>query len=458
MVVLISTASRVQTNGHLNAFRPIYYLGCKVSLTSAIRDAINEVDPSGGRMVDLFAGTGVVASAMAVSRDVTTVDVQEYSRVICSAILRPPSLSDQDINKLSTEVAEGQFTSRLLWCIAPLAEHEHRCMINANNGEIDGLIELLEAPSLVLIEEFGFIGEGSALGKATCEVIKRMQMEGLWNASETTVTRNFGGVYFSYQQAALLDAALNVAARSDEDIKDGLTAVAISTASSLVNTVGKQFAQPIQPRSKSGEIKSSLVKTVQRDRTIEMLGSYQSWLQKYVNLTPAVGASRTLRQDYFDALTTHGKDFSVVYADPPYTRDHYSRFYHVLETMCLRDNPQISRVKKRGETTFSRGIYREDRHQSPFCIRSEAPSAFDSLFKAASGHELPLVLSYSPHEAGDGTHPRVVSMAQVVDLANAYYKRVEISVVEGMSHNKLNHNDLKLAKREHAEILLKCFC
>lgn len=458
MVVLISTASRVQTNGQLNAFRPIYYLGCKLSLTSAIRDAINEVDQSGGRMVDLFAGTGVVASAMGVTRSVTTVDVQEYSRVICSAVLRPPRLSEPDTRRFSIEVAEGQFISRLFWCIAPLTEHEHECMVKAANGEINELIELLEAPTLVLIEEFGFFGSDSRLGDATREVIRRMQMEGLWSAPETTVTRNFGGVYFSYRQAAMLDAALNVAACSDEAIRDMLTAVAISTASSLVNTVGKQFAQPIQPRAKSGEIKSNLVKTVQCDRSIEMLGNYQSWLQKYAKLIPAVGASTMLREDYLDALTTHGKDFSVVYADPPYTRDHYSRFYHVLETMCLRDNPQISRVKKKGETTFSRGIYRENRHQSPFCIRSEAPGAFDSLFRAAKSHGLPLVLSYSPHEAGDGTHPRVVSMAQVVDLANSHYKRVEISVVEGMSHNKLNHNDLKLVKREHAEILLKCFC
>ncbi|ATQ74109.1 hypothetical protein CR152_05955 [Massilia violaceinigra] len=458
MVVLISTASKVQANGQLNAFRPIYYLGCKVSLTSAIRAAIDEVDPSGGRMVDLFAGTGVVASAMGASRDVTTVDVQEYSRVICSAVLRPPRLSAADTRRLSTDVAEGQFTTRLLWCLAPLMEHEHKSLIRAVQGDVDGLIELLEAPSLVLTEEFGFLDADSPLTEATSEVIRRMRAEGLWNAPETTVARNFGGVYFSYQQAALLDAALNVAARSGDDVKDALTAVAISTASTLVNTVGKQFAQPIQPRSKSGDIKAGLVKTVQRDRSIDMSASYKSWLQKYADLTPAAGAATMLRDDYLDALTAHGKDFSVVYADPPYTRDHYSRFYHVLETMCLRDNPQISRVKKKGETTFSRGIYREERHQSPFCIRSEAPRAFDLLFGAARAHDLPLVLSYSPHEAGDGTHPRVVSMAQVIDLANAHYKRVEISVVEGMSHNKLNHNNLNLAKREHAEILLKCFC
>ena len=35
----------------------------------------------------------------------------------------------------------------------------------------------------------------------------------------------------------------------------------------------------------------------------------------------------------------------IVYADPPYTRDHYSRFYHVLETISLFDSPIVSKTK-----------------------------------------------------------------------------------------------------------------
>jgi adenine-specific DNA methylase len=147
----------------------------------------------------------------------------------------------------------------------------------------------------------------------------------------------------------------------------------------------------------------------------------------------------------------------VLYADPPYTRDHYSRFYHVLETMCLRDDPPISRVTKGGSRAVSRGSYREDRHQSPFCIRSAAPAAFEALFAAARRRDLPLALSYSPHEAGDGTHPRVVSSIQIIEIARSYYERVECMVIDGAAHNKLNRGDLKLKTREHAEILVKCF-
>jgi serine protease Do len=96
---------------------------------------------------------------------------------------------------------------------------------------------------------------------------------------------------------------------------------------------------------------------------------------------------------------------SVVYADPPYTRDHYSRFYHVLETMARGDDPQVSLVRSGGRTSLSRGIYRRDRHQSPFCIRSEVAGAFTTLFRSTRVRDLPLSLSYSPSPNGTPSRP-----------------------------------------------------
>ena len=66
----------------------------------------------------------------------------------------------------------------------------------------------------------------------------------------------------------------------------------------------------------------------------------------------------------------------TVYADPPYTRDHYSRFLP-----CVGDNhtegfPELSTTNIRGDKHISNGIYRKERHQSPFCIKSKAPDAF----------------------------------------------------------------------------------
>lgn len=455
---MTSIDSRAHINGQTYAFRPIYYLGCKNSFTSAIKAAIDNADPSGGRLVDLFSGTGSVGAALGATREVTTVDVQEYSRVLCSAVINPPILSQSEIKIVVSRVLHDETSKQLLWCLQPLIKHEHECIGAAVTGNFNALVELLESPPLAVQATFEAKSPITRLDNAVCEALRRLHETGLSQSAATTVSRHFGGLYFSFMQAVMLDALLSVADSADEQNRDTLKAAALSTASQIVNTVGKQFAQPIQPRNKSGEVKSSLLKVVQRDRSLDTLELYQTWLGKYAVLQKSIGKPQFLCQDYLGALAQYGSTFSVAYADPPYTRDHYSRFYHVLETMCLRDNPAISQVMKDGNLVPSRGAYREDRHQSDFCIRSTAPAAFQSLFRAAREHDLPLVLSYSPHEADDGTHPRVVSMSQIIELANQHYNRVELYAVNGVTHNLLNRSGLKLKTRDQAEIILTCHC
>lgn len=453
-VALTSTKSRTQIKRQTSAFRPIYYLGCKTSFTSAIKTAIDDVDPSGGRLLDVFSGTGSVAAALGASREVTTVDVQEYSRVLCSAILSPPVLPNDEIQAIVARALDDETTKQILWCLHPLIDYERGCIDAALTGEFKALVELLESPPLAVR---GTQATSTRLDDASSQALSRLNEAGLWQSARTTVSRYFGGLYFSFKQAAILDALLSLAESEDGQRRDALKSAVLSTASQIVNTVGKQFAQPIQPRNKSGAVKPGLIKVVQRDRSLNVLELYQGWLEKYATLPRKIGKPQALRQDYLDAIERNLSSYSVVYADPPYTRDHYSRFYHVLETMCLRDNPTISQVMKGGSLVPSRGAYREDRHQSDFCIRSTAPAAFEALFKSVREKDLPLVLSYSPHEADDGTHPRVVSMSQIVEIANQHYTRVEICDVDGVKHNQLNRNGLKLKTRDQAEIILKCY-
>lgn len=440
----------------ISSFRPIYYLGCKNSFIAAITSAIDEVDPSGGHVCDLFSGSGVVGAALSKARQVTSVDIQEYSRVLSSALMSPYPLSPGDCSSIVDELAHAIRNSRILHHLQPLISYENTCINNAINGDAQGLVELLEAPPIGS-ESHNNPKSDSLFETIRAEIVENLKRDGTWNSPESMALRHFGGIYFSYEQAAVLDLILDLAEQSTQLQQDTLKAAALSTASSLVNTVGKQFAQPIRPRNKDGSTKIGVIKLIKRDRTLNAVEVFSTWLTKYGNLPRGIFPTTSLREDYADALSKHGKDFSVVYADPPYTRDHYSRFYHVLETLSLRDNPAVSRVVKNGIQEWSRGYYREERHQSPFCIRSTAPAAFESLFRSARENDVALVLSYSPHEAGDGTHPRVVSTSQITDLANTYYQNVVVSRVDGITHNQLNRSDLKLKPREHAEIIIKCF-
>ena len=149
-------------------------------------------------------------------------------------------------------------------------------------------------------------------------------------------------------------------------------------------------------------------------------------------------------------------DVQVIYADPPYTRDHYSRFYHGLETLSLRDFPTISKTKIGGEERLSRGLYREEREQSDFCIRSKAPKAFEELFKLVAHKDRTLVLSYSPYDKSKGAHPRVVEIEMLEEMAKLYFDDVEIRSIGKFSHSKLNRTDLHLDAENAAEVLIIC--
>lgn len=370
--------------------------------------------------------------------------------------MSPFPLSAESCDHIANHLASAARDSSIRRRLEPLINYEKLCISNAISGDVQGLIELLEAPPLGS-EAYSNASSASIFQNIRARVVEDLKREGIWNAPETMALRHFGGIYFSYEQAASLDIILDLIEQANSEQKDTLKAAVLSTASALVNTVGKQFAQPIRPRNKDGSPKLSVVKLIQRDRLLDTFQVFNLWLTRYANLPRGCFATAALREDYANALEKFGKRFAVIYADPPYTRDHYSRFYHVLETLSLRDDPAVSMVVKQGERQWSRGYYREERHQSPFCIRSTAPAAFDSLFRTTRENDAGLVLSYSPHETGDGTHPRVVSTSQIIELANLYYRNVVMTRVDGVAHNQLNRSDLSLKSREHAEIIIKCF-
>jgi adenine-specific DNA-methyltransferase len=76
----------------------------------------------------------------------------------------------------------------------------------------------------------------------------------------------------------------------------------------------------------------------------------------------------------------------VVYVDPPYNTEQYSRFYHVLETLVRYDNPRLS----------CKARYREGRFKSGFSYRGRVEVEFAELFKrCAQCCDADIVLSYS---------------------------------------------------------------
>lgn len=406
--------------------RPIHYLGSKLRIVESVREALDRVDRSHGPICDLFAGSGTVSRALSSSRTVIAADTQEYSRVLCSAMLHPARLPNEQLEQY-LDKACSTHSQRLLRVFEPLIVHETKCRRDAEAGRLQPLCELLENGAVILSEQDPKRIKDRALHLAMQETLLRMRKARIVPQREGLAIRYFGGVYFSYFQACQIDMLSEAIGVIPDYARDTVLAGILSTASELVNTVGKQFAQPLRPRSSDGSPKPDLADRVARDRDLDGIVTFRKWIARYLAIPASKRRHQAWRCDYREALQKlDHQDVSVVYADPPYTRDHYSRFYHVLETLCLRDFPALSTVRLDDRDQISRGVYRLERYQSPFCIKSKAPHAFSALFSETRRVGVPLVLSYSPFKKETGARPRLVSINDLVQLAKKSYRSVEV--------------------------------
>jgi 16S rRNA G966 N2-methylase RsmD len=433
-------------------FRPIQYMGAKVRMLGQIRDAVNAVDPAGGPVLDLFSGSGVVAADLGGDRVVTAVDVQEYARVLASALLSPARMSAAAVDRLGA-AARATEAEHAGGGLGRLLAYEEEAGEALENGDPQPLCEIIEHGSIVAFQ-CGESGQSERLAEALAATAAE-----LGGAGALTLTRHYGGVFFGYAQALRLDCLLAAVRQlSPGRERDTGLAAALGAASESVSSVGNHFAQPLRPRDKEGRPKAAALASAARRRRRDALSIFAERLGRYAELAGAATGSAAVRGDYRSFLSSHAEPVAAIYADPPYTRDHYSRFYHVLETIARGDDPSISSVTAGGATSLSRGLYRRDRHQSPFCIRSQAAAAFAELFAGARRHDAPLIVSYSPYSSGTAARPqpRLLTIPEVAELAAVEFSEVSLHSAGPLSHSKFNAHRLNGEAATEAELLLIC--
>lgn len=432
------------------SFRPIHYLGSKIKILDFINEIVDELDATKGQVCDLFSGSGSVSRHLSLTRPVVSVDIQEYSHVICNAMLNLIQYTNSDnfIHKCKT----SDYYNNLILSINPIIKYEEKCIKQSLDGNSEPLCEFLEKGSLIKLEKTGHIECSKDLKIALLTSLDALRKNNLNNKS--LISKYFGCLYFSYYQAACLDSILNELGKGEDKDKYLLLASLLSTASDVVNTVGNQFAQPIQARKSDGTPKVNIGNRVSKDRSKDIFNIYSLWLQKYINLEKSNFKHTVIKDDFLMALDSLDETTKVVYADPPYTRDHYSRFYHVLETICLNDYPEISTTKIKGNVDLSRALYRSERHQSPFCIKSQASDAFDNMFNKISKIKASLVLSYSPFDENTKSTPRVMTIDKIKELGSKYFNNISIRHPGTFMHSKFTTKEKSFDKVIDGEILI----
>ena len=141
-------------------------------------------------------------------------------------------------------------------------------------------------------------------------------------------------------------------------------------------------------------------------------------ISKYKNIV--------FNKDYNDLLNNSLlKKVKCFYLDPPYTTDQYSRFYHILETVCLYDSPKTSCKAK----------YRERRKKSNFCYKNLVYKEFEKVISFAHSNKSSLIISYSNHG--------VAVPEKILEIGKKYYNNFSL-VFEDYKHSSQGSGSIKI--------------
>lgn len=432
----------------MSVFRPIHYLGSKLRLLNIIQETIDTVTPLEGGVIDLFSGSGIVSKALSLSRPVCSVDIQAYSRILSSALILPFA----PLSLFNTsDISDSDIYKQLYEAFVPLIDIEKDALGDLDRCKPCSMADFFKIGPLFALRD----SNQHAKNPKHQSAIRKIQKYLLAGDSQysSIISQYYGGIYFSLEQSVFLDACLNYIDRIPPLSKNIFHAAILSTASDIVNTVGRQFAQPVTPQKKDGQFKDNILRKIRIDRSKNIMPVFDTWLSKYNNQEQPKFANTVIQEDFRKAFPSTER-FDTVYADPPYTRSHYSRYYHVLETMALRDRPKISLSNIQSRFSLSKGIYRDDRFSSSFGVRSKAEHEFEELFALCRANKMNLVLSYSPFSELKAVTPRILTINKLKEFACRHYQNVDIISCGKFVHSKLTSTDRQLDAMQEAEVLL----
>ena len=345
-------------------------MGSKRSmLKNGLGEALFDSVSTANRVFDLFTGSGAVASHVArqFDKEVIAGDLQKYSYYLAASVItRDYSLPSAKWIDNWFERAQNALRSTEFWSEANALQDQL----------VDGKI------------------------KEIAECARSISS----SRHEFQVMRAYGGYYFSPWQAGWLDA-LRQQVPSEPHRKKVAIAALVRAASKCAASPG-HTAQPFKPNATAGKYLQAawaldLPKRV-REIATELCGQH------------AKRVGRSFCGDAF-VLAEQVQDGDLVFVDPPYSGVHYSRFYHVLETIA------------RGEVGLVAGEGRypppADRPQSEYSVTSKSGDALNSLLRRLSLKGASVIITFPAGKASNG-----LSGDAVKELAAQHFGIVETKV------------------------------
>lgn len=365
----------------------ITYMGTKRALAPLVSEVIARAQS--GVLLDAFSGMCSVGETVNNSRQVWNNDVQIFASNVAKALFTsrdspPTPLTCADLTFPHFQIQRDRLTQKYKKSLSTESE-----LVKANSfSEFKIHFEALAKQLL--------------LANKSCHV-----------RSPHLFAITYSGTYFGIKQAIEADSiiAALMKAKLDKTISNDehrWMIIALGRAMLKVANSTGHFAQYLKPKADS----------YRRYIALRKRSMWTEWLSSISLLTPVADiewrrGNRVFNQDsltLIPKLVRKKIEIGVIYADPPYTDDQYSRYYHLLETLCLYDYPEVSGT----------GLYRHRRYQTPFSIKSKASAAIQKLIESCAKTGADLVLSYPTNglvcEAG----------TDIRSLLRGKFKRVEV--------------------------------
>ena len=415
-------------------FRTIRYLGNKRKLSEAIRESIEEVASAGNLFTDLFAGSCGISYRLKTAHQVLSNDNEVYSYNLAMAIIE--NEEDRVTSKQAAEELGDTFEQHME---ALSGQVKHRLA----KEETLLLADPISPKSLSEYSSFclrtPYVGGRERVGDMRAAITgARAFSEGGGKRNPWVLfTAYFSNAYFGLGQCIQIDSirkSIGAPESAAFPYRNHLYLAALTYALSQSVSSPGHFAQFLKPSS------PDVYARLQRERTKSIWTLFLQnvdALSSFVVRTPF--DHKATCEDWRSILKgknhrSHRKG-GVIYADPPYTADHYSRYYHVLNTLVLYDYPSC----------IGAGRYRSGRFASAFSIRSQATGEFRDLIKSAARTGASLVLSYS--------NKGVVRVRTILGICRGNFKRVKFRWM-GHSHSNQGRksgetNPAVLPRREY---------
>lgn len=458
------------------SLRTLWYMGAKTRLCPEfIEGAAADLLPEGGTFLDLCAGTAAVARYLAPRYRVLANDVQGFSSVVARAHLEGGERWRQALEFLEPEADlrraldgnlralerlmpgalenEASLLPRVIHELAARADETpasdaYRDLVAATP---EPLIEPLSEPRTKVDPRYRLLGEGMP-------GLLRDRRRDPSAIPYALVTAYAGNVYFGLRQSITIDSlrrAIDAIPETDAFAAEKRTVylAALVQACSVSTSGTSHFAQP-RSIARDRELLA-----VARRRSIDIEHEFHvalDALRREWGTIPRHEGNRVFRSSA-DALLApggplEGEGVGLVYLDPPYTSDHYSRFYHLLETIVDYDYPELA--MRSGALTRGRYPVATQRFRSDFCSRETVEDAFRAVIEGAHRLGANLLISYA---ADQGLLMRVYAdrgeenpVAKFRDLCLETYPHVEVR------ERTLMHSGQGDSNRAARELLVLC--